>query len=96
MSPALPDPRELFGQMDIYVLDQLLEMLMQSAHVEEVYAEDHALRRHMRLHIADSAEEEQRVEAEVRQKLKHVQEGSRVWEIEYERMKAEIKRRRGL
>jgi hypothetical protein len=79
-----------------YVLDQLVEMLMHSGNVEEVYAEDHALRRYMRKHIMDRAEQEERVEAEVRDKLKHVQEGSRVWEIEYERMKADIKRRRGL
>lgn len=79
-----------------YVLDQLVEMLMHSAHVEEVYAEDHTLRRRMRTHILDRAQEEERVEAEVRDKLKHVKEGSRMWEIEYQRMKADIKRRRGL
>ncbi|MBW2524092.1 MAG: DUF507 family protein [Deltaproteobacteria bacterium] len=79
-----------------YVLDQLVEMLMHSAHVEEVYSEDHTLRRRMRTHILDRAEADDKVEAEVRDKLKHVKEGSRMWEIEYERMKADIKRRRGL
>jgi len=79
-----------------YVLDQLTGMLMHSAHVEEVYAEDHTLRLHMRAPLLDRAQEDDRVEAEVRDKLKHVKEGSRMWEIEYQRMKSDIKRRRGL
>jgi len=78
-----------------YVLDQLVEMLMHSSHVDEVYAQDHELRRAMRTFIMDSAQEEQKLEAEVRAKLKHVEEGSRVWEIEYRRMMEDIKRRRG-
>lgn len=79
-----------------YVLDQLVTMLMHSAHVEEVFAEDHVLKRRMRDHLRGEEELDRDIEAEVRSKLKHVQEGSRMWEIEYERMKADIKRRRGV
>jgi hypothetical protein len=79
-----------------FMLDQLVEMLMHSSHVDEVYAQDHELRRAMRTFIVDSAQEDQKLEAEVRSKLKHVEEGSRLWEIEYRRMKEDIKRRRGL
>ena len=79
-----------------YILDQILEMLMHSQNVEEVFAEDHVLRRRMRPFINKSADADQSIEAEVRSKLKHVQEGSRVWEIEYQRMKEDIKRRRGM
>lgn len=79
-----------------HVLTQLLQMLMHSNHVEEVYAEDHALKRIMRTFLRGTDDTDAALEREVRSKLKHVQEGSRVWEIEYARMKAEIKRRRGL
>lgn len=79
-----------------YVLDQLVTMLLHSANVEEVFAEDHVLKRRMRDHLRVEEELDRDIEAEVRSKLKHVQEGSRVWEIEYERMKGEIKRRRGV
>jgi len=79
-----------------YLLDQLVEMLMHSGNVEEVFAEDHELRRQMRPALRESAAADQQVDAEVRSKLKHVAEGSRVWEIEYRRMKEDIKRRRGL
>ena len=70
--------------------------LMHSNNVDEVFAEDHELRRHMRRFLREEEAKDERLEAEIRSKLKHVQEGTRVWEIEYERMKAEIKRRRGM
>jgi hypothetical protein len=39
---------------------------------------------------------EEELESEVRSKLKHVQEGSRTWEIEYKRLMGDIQRRKGL
>lgn len=80
-----------------YVLAQLVDMLMHSGNVEEVFGEDHQLKKSMRqfLRTEDDGPDEQALEAQVRAKLKHVKEGSRLWEIEYERMKADIKRRRG-
>jgi hypothetical protein len=36
------------------------------------------------------------VEQEVRGQLKHVQEGSALWEVEYQRMLEDVKRRKGL
>ncbi len=79
-----------------YLLDQLIEMLMHSGNVEEVFAEDHELRRRMRPVLRKYLELEEVVEAEVRSKLKHVQEGSRTWEIEYQRVMGDIQRRKGL
>jgi len=79
-----------------YVLDQLIEMLMHSEHVDEVFGQDHDLRRTMRTFILEAGQADEKIEAEVRSKLKHVEEGSRMWEIEYRRMKEDIKRRRGV
>lgn len=79
-----------------YVLAQVLEMLMHSSHVDEVYSEDHVLKRKIRGFLRTDAGADASLEAEVRSRLKHVQEGSRMWEIEYARMKEEIKRRRGM
>lgn len=79
-----------------YVLDQLLEMLMHSGNVEEIYADDPVLKRRMRTFLRADDARESSLEAEVRAKLRHVEEGSRTWEIEYQRMKAEIRRRKGL
>jgi hypothetical protein len=79
-----------------YLLDQLIEMLMHSGNVEEVFAEDHELRRRMRPTLKKYLEMDNAVDAEVRSKLKHVQEGSRTWEVEYQRVMGDIQRRKGL
>ncbi len=79
-----------------YVLDQVVEMLMHSANVEEVFAEDVALRRKMapifKKHMGVDAE----LEAEVRAQLRHVKEGTSQWDIEHARVLEQVKRKRGL
>lgn len=83
-------------EMMDYLLDQLLEMLMHSNNVEEIYVEDHDLRRRIRPILRKYLEMDEALDAEVRGKLRHVQEGSRTWEIEYRRIMGEIQRRKGL
>jgi hypothetical protein len=79
-----------------YVLDQLVEMLMHSSNVDEVFAEDYELRRKMREPLRKQLVEEQAFEQEVRGKLRHVQEGTSLWEVEYRRMMEDTRRRKGL
>jgi hypothetical protein len=79
-----------------YLLDQLVEMLMHSANVDEIFAEDYVLRRKMREPLRRQFAEEEALQAEVRGQLKHVQEGTSVWEVEYRRMMEDIKRRKGI
>jgi hypothetical protein len=79
-----------------YLLDQVVEMLMHSSHVDEVYVEDVELRRKMapifKKHMAiDSA-----IDTEVRAQIRHVREGTREWEIEYGRTLEQVKRKKGL
>jgi uncharacterized protein len=83
-----------------YVLDQLAEMLLSSGNVEEIYVEDHELRRKLRgplrKHVATEPVEVDR--AVRRQQVKHVvpDEAGAPWEIEYRRLLDDIRRRRGL
>jgi hypothetical protein len=79
-----------------YLLDQLIEMLMHSNNVEEVFAEDHQLRKTMRSVLRKYLELDEALDTEVRGKLKHVEEGSRTWEVEYQRVMSDIQRRKGL
>jgi hypothetical protein len=79
-----------------YLLDQVVEMLMHSNNVEEVFASDVDLRRRMapifKKHMAvDTA-----LDTEVRAQLRHVKEGTREWEVEYSRVLEQVKRRKGL
>ncbi len=79
-----------------YLLDQLLEILMHSNNVDEVFAQDHVLRLRMREPLRKQFAAEEQLEQEVRGRLKHVQEGTQVWEVEYRRMMDDIKRRKGI
>ena len=79
-----------------YILDQLVEILMHSNNVAEVWAEDFELRRQMREPLRKHANLEEQLQSEVRGKLKHVQEGTALWEVEYRRMMEDMKRRKGL
>lgn len=79
-----------------YVLDQLIEMLMHSQSVDEIYADDVTLRRKMRDPLRKHAQIDDEIQAEVKGQLKHVKEGSTLWEVEYQRMLEDIRRRKGL
>ena len=79
-----------------YLLDQLIEMLMHSNNVEEVFAEDHVLRKTMRTVLRKYLVMDEALDTEVRGKLKHVEEGSRLWEVEYQRVMSDIEKRRRL
>ncbi len=79
-----------------YLLDQVVEMLMHSSTVDEVYAADVELRRKMapvfKKHMAVDAT----IDAEVRGQLRQLKEGTREWEIEYTRVLEQVRRRKGL
>jgi hypothetical protein len=79
-----------------YLLDQVVEMLMHSNNVDEVFVEDVELRRKMapifKKHMAADAS----LDGDVRAQLRHLREGTREWEIEYARVLEQVKRKKGL
>jgi hypothetical protein len=77
-----------------YLLSQLLEMLMHSGSVEEIFAQDHELKLAMRAPLRKEEAAAEQVEDVVRKRLKHVEEGSSQWEVEYQRLREEVTRRR--
>lgn len=79
-----------------YLLDQVVEMLMHSANVDEVFASDVELRRRMTPVFKKHMGVDSEVDAEVRAHIKHVKEGTSQWDIEYARVLEQVKRKRGL
>jgi hypothetical protein len=79
-----------------YLLDQVVEMLMHSTHVDEVYVEDVELRRKMAPVFKKHMAVDGSLDADVRAQLRHVREGTREWEIEYQRVLEQTKRKKGL
>jgi hypothetical protein len=79
-----------------YLLDQVVEMLMHSGNVDEVWVEDVELRRRMASVFKKHMDVDSSLDADVRAQLKHVREGTREWEIEHARVLEQMKRRKGL
>ncbi len=79
-----------------YIMDQIIGTFMHSQFVEEIFTEDHELKRKMKLIIKKHTEIEEEIDEEARSKIKNLEEGTRDWEIEYARAMDAVKRRRGL
>ncbi|MBX3274173.1 MAG: DUF507 family protein [Sandaracinaceae bacterium] len=79
-----------------YLLEQILTMLFHSSNVEEVFAEDIELRKKMTKIMRRHLEVEGELDQEVRSKIKNLQEGTATFEIEYQRVMNELKRKKRL
>jgi hypothetical protein len=79
-----------------YLLEQVLTMLFHSAHVGEVFAEDHVLRKKMTTILKRHMEVEGELDKEVRSKIKNLEEGTASFEIEYQKVMDELKRKKRL
>lgn len=79
-----------------YLLEQILNILFHSKNVDEIYAEDTELRKKiapvLRKHMDVGGE----LDEEVRSKIKNLEEGTASFEIEYQRVMADMKRKKGL
>jgi hypothetical protein len=79
-----------------WILNQLLETFMQSKAVDEIFADDATLRRKVREILKKHMAVEDELDAEVRQKIKNLEEGTQTWEIEYNRVMEQMKTKHGL
>ena len=79
-----------------YIMEQLIRTFMNSQFVEEIFSEDHELKRKMRTVLKHHTEIEDEIDEETRAKIKNLEEGTKDWEIEYAKAMAQVKRRRGL
>jgi hypothetical protein len=79
-----------------YVIDQMIEFLLISRNVEEVYAEDGILRRKIFGIFKKHLDVDDEIEREARARLKHLQEGTSAWDIEYQKTVDLLRRSRGL
>lgn len=79
-----------------WIATQLLETFMHSPHVDEVYADDATLRRRMRDVLRKHMAVDEELDAEVRQRIKNLEEGTSAWELEYGRVMEQIKQKHGI
>lgn len=79
-----------------WVLRQVTEVLFYSKHIEEVFAEDHTLRKKVGDVLKKHTELDEELDREVRKRVRNLEEGTEAWDIEYQRVLSQIKRQRGL
>jgi hypothetical protein len=79
-----------------YIANQILETFMQSAHVDEVFADDAVLRKKLKDILRKHMMLDEELDAEVRRRIKNLEEGTSSWEVEYARAMEQIKRKHGI
>jgi uncharacterized protein len=79
-----------------YVINQMIEFLLISRNVEEVYAQDNILRQKIHALMKKHLDVDEEIDKEARARLKHLQEGTSAFDIEYNKTVDQIRRARGL
>ena len=95
---GLADEKEFgLGEEGVtWILNQLLETFMQSKHIEEIFAEDAAMRRKLKEIVRKHMMVDDELDKEVRQRIRNLEEGTQTWEIEYNRVLEQMKQKFGL
>ena len=79
-----------------FVIDQMIENLLISRNVEEVFTEDHVLRKKIFGIFKRHLDVDDEIDREARARLKHLQEGTSAFDIEYQKTVELLRRSRGL
>ena len=79
-----------------YVINQMIEFMLISRNVEEVFSEDHVLRHKIFAIMKKHLDVDEEIDKEARARLKHLQEGTSAYDIEYNKTVEQIRRARGL
>jgi uncharacterized protein len=79
-----------------YVINQMIEFLLISRNVEEVFAADNILRQKIYAIMKKHLDVDDEIDKEARARLKHLQEGTSAFDIEYNKTVEQIRRARGL
>jgi len=79
-----------------YIINQMLEYMLISPNFDEVFAEDHVMRKRIVDVLRKYSKMNLELDAEVRNRLKHLQEGTRDWEIAYRKTLEDVQRAKGL
>ena len=79
-----------------YVINQMIEFLLISRNVEEVFAADNVIRQKVFAGMKKHLDVDEEIDREARARLKHLQEGTSAFDIEYNKTVEQIRRARGL
>lgn len=78
-----------------YITQQILELLLASHHVDEVFGEDHELRRLIAPILRKELGVDSKLDREVRKRIRNLEEGTSDYDIEYEKTMAKVRDAQG-
>jgi hypothetical protein len=79
-----------------YVIGQMMEQLLVSRNVEEVFSDDLSLRKKIFGIFKRHLDVDDEIDREARARLKHLQEGTTAWDVEFGKTIELLRRSRGL
>ena len=79
-----------------YVINQMIEFLLISRNVEEVFSADNVIRQKVFAVMKKHLDVDDEIDREARARLKHLQEGTSAFDIEYGKTVELLRRSRGL
>ena len=79
-----------------WIANQIIEILIQSRNVEEVWGEDHDLRRLVGPILKKELGLDEGLGEEVAKRMKHLEQGTEDYEIEFKKTLASVRRAKGL
>ncbi len=79
-----------------YVIGQMMEQLLVSRNVEEVFSDDLSLRKKINGIFKRHLDVDDEIDREARARLKHLQEGTTAWDVEFGKTVELLRRSRGL
>ena len=79
-----------------WIVNQLLEILLQSRNVDEIFAQDHELRRLITPVLKRELGLEGSLDREVKKRIRNLTEGTSDYEVQYQRTMEQLKRTKNL
>lgn len=79
-----------------YIVTQLIDIFFHSNFVDEVYADDRTLRKKLKPLLEKYMKVQEQLDSDVRDKIKNLEEGSRDWDVEYQKVMERMKRTKNL
>jgi uncharacterized protein len=79
-----------------FCIDQIIELFLMSENVEEVFAEDHVMRKKIFDILKRFLDVDDALDRQARDRIKNIEEGSLEWDIAYEKAITQLKQNKGL
>jgi len=79
-----------------YIIEQVIEAFFHSNFVDEIFAPDNEIRAELQPILEEHLSIDEELEQEAREQTKNLEEGTKAWEVEYQKVMERLKRTKNL